>query len=200
MRLRNENISFPRRRRRRRARRSDALALSGLGAILRALMSRLRTFLSPLRFVCARQPRLGHLQQHVAMLRHAVRQPFAFLRIPAKCCGVRHSTTSKINGSVRKRALQIESSPRLHPRADSFSEQKNRALVNVLDPRGITMARADEYRRYAAECIRVAQQTKKQEDKLVLLQMAETWRRLAERAAQSGAAVKSAADDGTEDS
>lgn len=38
---------------------------------------------------------------------------------------------------------------------------------------------ADQYRNYAAECVRVAQQN--QNDKLVLLQMAETWRRLAER-------------------
>jgi hypothetical protein len=44
------------------------------------------------------------------------------------------------------------------------------------------MASADQYRRYAAECIRVAQQATDPTDKLVLLQMAETWRRLAERA------------------
>ena len=43
------------------------------------------------------------------------------------------------------------------------------------------MSLADQYRRYAAECVRVSQQASNQNDKLVLLQMAETWRRLAER-------------------
>jgi hypothetical protein len=46
------------------------------------------------------------------------------------------------------------------------------------------MARADEYRRYAAECVRVAQQTEKESDRLLLLQMAEVWQRLADRAAK----------------
>jgi hypothetical protein len=57
------------------------------------------------------------------------------------------------------------------------------------------MARVDDYRRYAAECIRVAQQTENQRDKLVLLQMAETWRRLAERAGKVDPANKSGARD-----
>ncbi len=45
------------------------------------------------------------------------------------------------------------------------------------------MARAEEYRRYAAECIRVAQQTKNSSDKAMLLDMAQKWRALAEKAA-----------------
>jgi hypothetical protein len=43
-------------------------------------------------------------------------------------------------------------------------------------------ARADQYRRYAADCVRVAQETTSPGDKAMLLQMAETWRRMAEKA------------------
>jgi hypothetical protein len=43
------------------------------------------------------------------------------------------------------------------------------------------MARADDYRRYAAECIRVAQQATNSHDKTLLLEMAQRWRDLAER-------------------
>jgi hypothetical protein len=40
------------------------------------------------------------------------------------------------------------------------------------------------YRHYAAECVRVAQQTNNPADKALLLQMAETWLRLAEFASR----------------
>ena len=50
---------------------------------------------------------------------------------------------------------------------------------------GSVMSRADEYRDYAARCVRLAQKTENQADKAVLLQMAETWRRLAEKIEQS---------------
>jgi hypothetical protein len=43
-------------------------------------------------------------------------------------------------------------------------------------------SRAEQYRRYAAECVRVAQETKNSADKALLLQMAETWRRMADKA------------------
>jgi len=46
------------------------------------------------------------------------------------------------------------------------------------------MARADEYRDYAARCIRLAQGTDNPADKAMLLQMAETWRRLAQKTEQ----------------
>ncbi len=45
------------------------------------------------------------------------------------------------------------------------------------------MTRAEEYRRYAAECIRVAQQTQNRTDKTMLLDMAQKWQALAEKAA-----------------
>ncbi len=44
------------------------------------------------------------------------------------------------------------------------------------------MTRAEEYRRYAFECIRVAQQTQNPADKAMLLAMAQKWQALAEKA------------------
>ena len=43
------------------------------------------------------------------------------------------------------------------------------------------MGKAEQYRHYAAECIRLAQQTQFPPEKDMLLRMAETWRRLADR-------------------
>jgi len=43
------------------------------------------------------------------------------------------------------------------------------------------MARADQYRQYATECLRVAQQTNNPSDKAMMLEMAQKWRELAER-------------------
>jgi hypothetical protein len=47
------------------------------------------------------------------------------------------------------------------------------------------MGKAEQYRHYAAECIRLAQQCMDPAEKETLLGMAEAWRRLAERAANS---------------
>ena len=43
------------------------------------------------------------------------------------------------------------------------------------------MSKAEEYRRYAAECLRLGQETSAP-DRTMLLEMAERWRHLAERA------------------
>jgi hypothetical protein len=43
------------------------------------------------------------------------------------------------------------------------------------------MARADDYARYAAECVRVAQKTPNPRDKALLLDMAQKWRELARK-------------------
>jgi hypothetical protein len=40
------------------------------------------------------------------------------------------------------------------------------------------MGRAEDYRRYASECLRIAQTISGDAEKRALLQMAETWRRL----------------------
>ena len=47
------------------------------------------------------------------------------------------------------------------------------------------MASVDAYRRYAAQCVRIAQQTENPSDKALLLGMAEAWLRLAEFAKET---------------
>ena len=44
------------------------------------------------------------------------------------------------------------------------------------------MPSADDYRRHATECVRLAQNAQNPADKALLLKMAETWLRLAEQA------------------
>jgi hypothetical protein len=44
------------------------------------------------------------------------------------------------------------------------------------------MTSADRYRQYAAQCVRVAQQVNDPADKTMLLDMAEVWRWMAEKA------------------
>ena len=44
------------------------------------------------------------------------------------------------------------------------------------------MARAEDYRRYAAECVRIARETHNPQEKATLIKMAEKWRQLAEKA------------------
>jgi hypothetical protein len=44
------------------------------------------------------------------------------------------------------------------------------------------MASADEYRRHARACVRLAQDAQSPSDKALLLRMAESWLRLAEQA------------------
>jgi hypothetical protein len=48
------------------------------------------------------------------------------------------------------------------------------------------MALADQYKRRAAECVRMAERTDNPDDKALLLQMAQTWLRLAEKAEDRG--------------
>jgi len=44
------------------------------------------------------------------------------------------------------------------------------------------MGLSDEYKRRAAECVRMAERTDSAQDKAMLMQMAQTWMRLAEKA------------------
>jgi hypothetical protein len=55
---------------------------------------------------------------------------------------------------------------------------------------GAGMARADEYRRYAAECVRVAQTTSNPNDKQVMLEMAQKWHELAEKVERKDQAAR----------
>ena len=48
------------------------------------------------------------------------------------------------------------------------------------------MSLADRYRTFAAECERVAQQAQDPKDRALLMEMAEMWRRLADRSRPSG--------------
>src|SRR5438552_1431934 len=50
-----------------------------------------------------------------------------------------------------------------------------------------TMSRVDEYRRYAAECLRIAQETSDPEAKARLLNMAQKWRELGKKAEEGAA-------------
>jgi hypothetical protein len=61
-----------------------------------------------------------------------------------------------------------------------------RVFIQVLGGPWMSRAetRAEQYRRYAAECVRLASHTDDALEKGVLLQMAEHWRQLAERAAE----------------
>jgi len=45
---------------------------------------------------------------------------------------------------------------------------------------------ADQYKRRTAECIRIAERSTNSDDKALLLQMAQTWLRLAEKAEDQG--------------
>ena len=44
------------------------------------------------------------------------------------------------------------------------------------------MAAGDGYRKFAADCVRVAREARDDNDRALLLEMAETWRRLAAQA------------------
>jgi hypothetical protein len=61
---------------------------------------------------------------------------------------------------------------------------RNAVIVLSLH-RGLGMASADRYRQFAEKCVRVAQQTSNPNDKALLLQMADVWRRLAEKAVRA---------------
>ncbi len=43
------------------------------------------------------------------------------------------------------------------------------------------MSKTDDYKRYAAECVRVAQHSDNPTDKAMMLAMAQKWRELAEK-------------------
>jgi len=56
---------------------------------------------------------------------------------------------------------------------------------NIAFSMGSGMSSADRYREFAAECLRVAQRSSNPDDKALLLEMAEVWRRMAERASKA---------------
>lgn len=63
------------------------------------------------------------------------------------------------------------------------TEHRAMSLASRITAEWVEMGKAERYRRYAAECIRLAQQVRDISEKDTLLAMAESWRRLAERVA-----------------
>jgi hypothetical protein len=54
-----------------------------------------------------------------------------------------------------------------------------------------TRVKPEDYRRYAAECLRIAQEFRGQAEAALLLEMAERWRGMAEEAERRGTTRKS---------
>jgi hypothetical protein len=73
-------------------------------------------------------------------------------------------------------------------RIKSAAQAGTKSMIRVFPsiPGGNSMSRvegrAEQYRRYAAECVRLASRTEDALEKGVLLQMAEQWQKLAARA------------------
>jgi hypothetical protein len=65
-------------------------------------------------------------------------------------------------------------------------ELNGRCRIRLREARDGFMGKVEQYRHYAAECLRLAQQTSVAAEKDTLLGMAEAWRRLAERAETNG--------------
>jgi hypothetical protein len=73
-----------------------------------------------------------------------------------------------------------------HGSRTSHAERDRGPRVVIFGVRtGGVVSLADRYREFAAECVRVAQQSSNPDDKAMLLEMADTWLRLAERAGKA---------------
>jgi hypothetical protein len=66
----------------------------------------------------------------------------------------------------------------------AFRTEASRVVVAGVQQGGV-MSLANPYREFAAECVRAAQEASNPDDKASLLEMAEAWRRLAERASKA---------------
>ena len=63
-------------------------------------------------------------------------------------------------------------------------------MLIFLNLRGNEVARAEKYRRHAAECLRIARTTQDPREKATLLAMADKWRELADKAESENAKHK----------
>ena len=70
----------------------------------------------------------------------------------------------------------------------SFSafSRRRRALSLLALNKGGVMSLADRYRQFATDCVRAAHDSSDPGDRALLLEMAEAWRQLAERAGKAG--------------
>ena len=131
-------------------------------------------------------PRRGDLHQYSLVVPgSSLRQPAAFGRVLAKTLGIVFHGTARMIIVPGCANLKPEC-PNASSRSNLFPAGNQTAGSRVVSERSRWgnggMAKAEDYRRYAAECLRLAQQSQGQAEKTVLLQMAETWRRLAEQA------------------
>ena len=82
----------------------------------------------------------------------------------------------------------IRSASRPEPLAGELTQQMEPVRRQGIEAPGAQregnrgMPSADDYRRHATECVRLAQNAQNPADKALLLKMAETWLRLAEQA------------------
>ena len=106
-----------------------------------------------------------------------------FVELPFLCLMVLdlQPTNTAVQGHVRSASrpepLVRELSQQMEPVRHQGIEAK---VAKERGNRG--MPSADEYRRHAGECVRLAQNAQNPADKALLLKMAETWLRLAEQA------------------
>ena len=64
----------------------------------------------------------------------------------------------------------------------SGRNQRHFGVLTPLNFWGAQMTRAEEYKQYAVECVRIAQLVTNPDERMHLLEMAQKWRELAERA------------------
>jgi hypothetical protein len=110
--------------------------------------------------------------------------PFAFFGVSPIFHWAVHCTSPIIGCPYRDRANALcgtrVPSPKLLTRTRNFG--RSRAIRVVSRPDRGKMSRAEEYKWYAVECVRVAQQTQNPNDKAMLLDMARKWQELADKA------------------
>jgi hypothetical protein len=96
------------------------------------------------------------------------------------------SRTSSCQQAFRARAFGSKESDH-HPmrrRADPFLPQfRGTEMRGGIVRRGTVLSSRDDYRQNAIECLRLARGSSNASDRTVLINMAHTWRRLAEHAA-----------------
>jgi hypothetical protein len=152
-----------------------------------------RGLLPALRFFGADNPRRGNLHQYsLVLFRRSLRQTPTFCRILAKAaCIIFHDTSMRLfqcselqtgNSKYRSGSNQL---PQWEP-----SQASGVCAPLGSQGRGGVMAMPQDYRRYAAECLRLAQGLRGRAEAAMLLEMVERWRRLAKAAENRGSVTK----------
>ena len=116
-------------------------------------------------------PDFGHAEQTLPMRGHGLRQLPAFLGVLPICVRILHGERKRA-GCSRSSQLSTERFTAYRVSNISFLPE-----AVCMPTRGV-----ERYKEYAAECLRIAQQTMDEAQKARLLEMAEAWQRLAEAA------------------